>query len=160
RLRITKRLEDTVAHVTDVEARLSAHLWRLTTALEGLDMVGVQRQLRALDLLAEESRSARVRFFAASRRGMHALLLGDLRTAAIGLEGVRRWGAEAGEPDTFALDHTLAAGIARQRDDRDALLREAEVYEDFGTGEGAPSVTAQGAVLWLAAGATERATRL
>jgi hypothetical protein len=34
RLRITARLEDTVAHVTDVEARMSAYLWRLTTALE------------------------------------------------------------------------------------------------------------------------------
>ena len=49
RLRITARLEDTVAHVTDVEARMSAHLWRLTTALECLDAPTTRRQLRALD---------------------------------------------------------------------------------------------------------------
>src|SRR5207247_5578370 len=55
RLSITSRLEDTVAHVADVEARLSAHLWRLTTALATLDVVAVQRQLRALGLLAEDS---------------------------------------------------------------------------------------------------------
>jgi hypothetical protein len=37
RLAITGRLEDTVVHLTDVEARMTAHLWRLTTALETLD---------------------------------------------------------------------------------------------------------------------------
>jgi len=160
RVRITSHLEDTVAHVADVEARLSAHLWRLTTALETLDAVAVQRQLRALDLLAEESGSARVRFFAASRRGMHALLVGDLEAATARREDVRRFGTEAGEPDTFALDHTLAGGIARQQGDRAGMAAEAEVYEDFGTREGAPSVTAQGAVLWLEAGEVDRASSL
>jgi len=160
RLRITTRLDDTVAHVGDVEARLSAHLWRLTTALECLDVVGVQRQLRALDLLADESGSPRVRFFAASRRGMHALLLGDTDAATALLDVVRRSGAEAAEPDAFALEHTLAAGIARQRADHAALRREADIFEEFGTNEGAPSVSAQAAVLWLAAGATDRAVTL
>jgi hypothetical protein len=160
RLSITSRLEDTVAHVADVEARLSAHLWRLTTALETLDVVGVQRQLRALDLLAEESESARVRFFAASRRGMHALLVGDLAAATARLEDVRRFGTAAGEPDTFALDHTLAGGLARQHADHAAMAAEAEVYEAFGTGEGAPSVTAQAAVLWLESGDADRASSL
>jgi hypothetical protein len=46
RLRITDRLDTVVAHLGDVEARLSAHLWRLTTALEALDSIAVQRQLR------------------------------------------------------------------------------------------------------------------
>ncbi len=55
RLSITGRLEDTVAHITDVEPRMSAHLWRLTTALECLDLPAVRRQLRALDLLAAEA---------------------------------------------------------------------------------------------------------
>ena len=89
RLRITARLEDTVAHVTDVEARMSAHLWRLTTALECLDAPAIRRQLRALDVLAEESGSARVRFFAAARRGMYALLVGDLGPPS--WPCVRRW---------------------------------------------------------------------
>jgi hypothetical protein len=68
RLQITTRLEDTVAHVADVEARMTAHLWRLTTAVEGLDTPSVRRQLRALDRLADESGSARVRFFAQARK--------------------------------------------------------------------------------------------
>jgi hypothetical protein len=160
RLRITERLEETVAHLADVEARLSAHLWRLTTALEGLDAVAVQRQLRALDLLAEESGSARVRFFAASRRGMHALLVGDVAAARLLLKEVSRAGEQAGEPDTFALEHTLAGAIARQTGDRAELEREAEIYQLFGTREGAPSVTAQAAQLWLAAGATDKAGAL
>jgi hypothetical protein len=33
---------------------VSSHLWRLTTAWECLDVVAVQRQLRALDILAQE----------------------------------------------------------------------------------------------------------
>src|SRR3954447_79581 len=32
RARLSARLEDVVAHVSDVEARLSAYLWQLTTA--------------------------------------------------------------------------------------------------------------------------------
>src|SRR4051812_48731149 len=82
RLVITTRLDDVVPPLPGVEARLSAHLWRLTTALECLDIRAVQRQLRSLDDLAAETRSARVRFFAASRRGMHALLIGDLAAAS------------------------------------------------------------------------------
>jgi hypothetical protein len=160
RLRITTRLQDTVAHVADVESRMSAYLWRLTTALECLDAVNVQRQLRALDVLAEESGSARVRFFAASRRGMHALLIGDLSQAAAALETARRAGAEAAEPDTYPIERTLAAGIARQAGDREALRHEAMAYEVFGTSEGVASVAAEAAVLWLAAGSTEHAWSL
>jgi hypothetical protein len=58
RSRTTARLEDAVAHVADAEARMPAHLWRLTGALECLDLAAVRRQLRALDLLAAESGSA------------------------------------------------------------------------------------------------------
>ena len=67
RQEITARLEDTAAHVADVETRLSAHLWRLTTALETLDLPTVRRQLRALELLAEEAGSARVADFSLHR---------------------------------------------------------------------------------------------
>jgi len=160
RLRITTRSQNAVAHVADVESRMSAHLWRLTTALECLDVVNVQRQLRALDVLAEESGSARVRFFAASRHGMHALLIGDLHKAAAALETARRAGAEAAEPDTYPIERTLAAGIARQSGDREALRHEAMAYEAFGTSEGVASVAAEAAVLWLAAGSAEHAWSL
>jgi hypothetical protein len=160
RLHITRQLEDAAAHVPDVETRLTALLWRLTTALETLDLPTVQRQLRGLDVLAEESRSARVRFFAAARRGMHALLVGDLVAAATALDAVAAAGREAAEPDTNAMERTLSSGIARQRGDLDGLRREAELYEEFGTGEGVPAVAAEGAVLWLAAGDRDRAGSL
>jgi hypothetical protein len=97
RLSITARLEDTVAHVTDIEPRMSAHLWRLTTALECLDLPAVRRQLRALDVLAAETGAARVRFFAASRRGTYALLTDDLDGAGQALREVAAVGAQAGE---------------------------------------------------------------
>ncbi|MGZ4483184.1 MAG: hypothetical protein ACXVX0_19390 [Blastococcus sp.] len=160
RLRITRRLEDTAVHLVDVEPRLSAHLWRLTTAVECLDSPGVLRQLRALDALAEESGSPRVRFFAAARRGMHALVTGDLAAAAQARDVAVAAGAEAGEGDAYAIERTLSSGIARQVGDRSALVHEAELYEAYGTGEGIVSIAAEGAVLWLAAGEDDRAAAL
>ena len=160
RLSITARLEDTVAHVAGAEPRMSAHLWRLTTALECLDLPAVRRQLRALDLLAAESGTARVRFFAASRRGMYAQLTGDLAAAGRALREVAAAGAEAGEADTLLIEHMLAAGIARQADDVDALAREAAWYEEFGVHEAVPWVAAEAALLWVAAGELDRARAL
>jgi len=157
RLSITARLEDTVAHVADPEPRMSAHLWRLTTALECLDLPSVRRQLRALDLLAAESGTARVRFFAASRRGMYALLTGDLEAAGQAVREVAAAGAEAGEADALLIGHMLAAGIARQAGDVVALAREAALYEEFGVHEAVPWVAAEAALLWVAAGELDRA---
>lgn len=157
RLRITARLEDTAAHLTDVEARLSAHLWRLSTALETLDSATVRRQLRALDLLADESGSPRVAFFAASRRGMHALTTGDLDTARAALRDALATGRAAGEADVVAIEHTLREGIARQEGDTATMAAEAVMHEAFGLAEGIPSIGAWGAVLWVGAGEPERA---
>jgi len=160
RLTITARLEDTVAHIADAEPRMSAHLWRLTTALECLDLPAVRRQLRALDLLAAESGTARVRFFAASRRGMYALLTSDLDMAERAVREVAAAGAEAGEADALLIGHMLAAGIARQAGDVAALAREAALYEEFGVHEAVPWVAAEAALLWVAAGELDRARAL
>jgi hypothetical protein len=160
RLSITARLEDTVAHVADAEPRMSAHLWRLTTSLECLDLPAVRRQLRALDLLAAESGTARVRFFAASRRGMYALLTGDLDAAERAVREVAAAGAEAGEADAPLIGHMLAAGIARQAGDVAALAGEAALYEEFGVHEAVPWVAAEAALLWVAAGELDRARAL
>jgi hypothetical protein len=160
RLRITSRLEDTVAHLPEVESRMSAHLWRLTTALESLDPVNVQRQLRALDELADESGSPRVRLFTVSRRAMHALIIGDLDAARALTAETARAGEDAGEPDTLALLHELSAHIALQSDDRAELPGQASAFEEFGTAQGVPSIVAEGARLWLACGAADRARAL
>jgi len=160
RLAITARLEDTVAHVADAESRMSAHLWRLTTALEGLDLAAVRRHRRALDLLAAESPAARVRFFAASRRGMYALLTGDLEAAEQARRETAAAGAEAGEPDTVLIGHMLAAGIARQAGDVAGLAREARWYEPYSVQEAITWIAAEAALLWVGAGEPERARLL
>ncbi len=160
RLAITRRLEDVVAHLPDTEARMTAHLWRLTTALECLDPVAMRRQLRALDTLATDSGSPRVRFFAASRRAMHALLAGHLPVARAGHQEAVRAGTDAAEPDTVAVDHALGAAIARQTGDPEALAREATAFEQFGAAEGIVVITAEAAELWLAAGEPARADAL
>lgn len=160
RLRITSRLEDTVAHLADVEARMLAHLWRLTTALESLDLVTVQRQLRALEELAEESGQPRARLFAVSRRATYALITGDLDAARALIAETGRAGEAAGEPDTVALLHELGAHVALQCDDRAELAQQAAGFEQFGTEQGVLSIVAEGARLWLASGSPERARTL
>ncbi len=160
RVQITTRLEDTVAHVAEVEARMTAHLWRLTTAVEGLDMPTVHRQLRALDRLAAESGSARVRFFAEARKGMQATVVGDLKAAQAHCDAAVVAGTEAGEPDTFGISHALTAAIARQSGDIGVVKAEAAQFEEFGMSEGYLAVAVEAAALWVAAGEPERARSL
>ncbi len=160
RLRLSARLADTTAHLAEPELRLSAHLWRLTTAWECLDVVAVQRQLRALDLLAEETGAIRAAFFAASRRAMHALVAGDLDAADQLIERTREIGAESAEPDLEAVLHSLTAGRARRDGDAGALRREAAAFQEYGASEGVPSVSAEAAVLWLEGDEPDRAREL
>lgn len=160
RLRITSQLEDAAAHLTDVEAQLTAHLWRLTTALECLDVPTIRRQLRGLDRLAEDSGSLRVKFFADARGAMHALLVGDLDAAERARISAVTAGYEADEPDTYAIEHALAGAIARQAGKTELLRAEAPAYEEFGVREGVDSVAAEAAQLWMAAGEPERARSL
>jgi hypothetical protein len=160
RLRITALLEDTAAHLSDVEVQMSSYLWRLTTALEGLDVPVMRRQLRNLDRLAADTGSDRVRFFAAARRGMHALLVGDVDSAERARSESVAAGEAAGEADAYAIDRALTAAVARQRGDLATVASEAAIFEAFGLGESVPSVAAEGAQLWIACGEQERAERL
>ena len=75
---LATRLDETAAHVLDPGTRLLAHLWGLQVACEALDIQAIHRQIRALELLGEES--ARALFFAASRRLMLDLLRGRTDT--------------------------------------------------------------------------------
>src|SRR5713226_8932962 len=77
---LVTRLDEVAAHVIDPDVRLQAHLWGLQVACEALDLQAIHRQMRALELLGEES--ARALFFAASRRLMLDLLRGRTDTAA------------------------------------------------------------------------------
>ncbi|HEY0643017.1 MAG TPA: hypothetical protein VGD39_06345, partial [Nocardioides sp.] len=78
RIDLTARLAEVAAHLTDVDARTRAHLWMLTVAAETLDVSQLNRQMRALERLGEESR--RALFFAASRRLMLDLMRGRTDT--------------------------------------------------------------------------------
>ncbi|MEU0937351.1 hypothetical protein [Embleya sp. NPDC005971] len=157
---LSARLADVAAHLIDPAQRLTAQLWCLTTAWECLDVVAVQRRLRALDIIAEESGSARAAFFAASRRAMHALVTGDLDTADRLIAITHDLGGKAAEPDREAVVHSLVAARARQIGDTATLRSEAAAFEAYGAGEGVPSVSAEAAVLWLAADEPDRARQL
>ncbi|MGH3426774.1 MAG: hypothetical protein ACRDQZ_04290 [Mycobacteriales bacterium] len=160
RVSLAARLDNTAAHLTDTDLRLRAHLWRLTTAWECLDIVAVHRQLRALDLLAHDSGSPLVAFFAASRRAMHALAVSDLALADELIAHTERLASQAAPPDAEAVLHCLFSVRARQGGDLVALRAEAEAFDGFSTSEGIPSVAALTAVLWLDAGEPERAGTL
>jgi hypothetical protein len=160
RLSLAARLEEAAAHLTEPELRLAASLWRLTTAWECLDVVAVQRQLRALDRLAEESGSARIAYFAAARLAMHAVVTADLATADLAIARAAGLGGAAAEPDLEAVTHSLAAARARRAGDSATLLSEAAAFAAYGTAEGVPSVTAEAAVLWLEGGEPGRALEL
>ena len=148
RLRITARLEDTVAHLPDVEARLSAHLWRLTTALESLDPVGGAtaaagpgRAGRGVRLGA----GAVVRGVAA---GHAALIAGDLEAVrdadAPRPSGPVQRGRRAGHPGAAARAER-ARSLCRVPTTRE-LAAQAAAFEEFGTAQGVGRSAAEGAL--------------
>jgi hypothetical protein len=157
RLRITARLDDTVAHLAEPESRMSAHLWRMTTAMEMLDMPTVRRQLRALQNLADETGSARIRFFSEARNGMHALVVGDLDAARRHQQAAIAAGTAAAEPDVIAIEHALGSIIAVQSEDPAAIVAEAEAYEKAAHELAHKTVAAEGIPLWIAVGELDRA---
>ena len=75
---LADQLDEVAAHVLNPNTRLQAHLWGLQVACEALDIPTMHRQIRALELLGEES--PRALFFAASRRLMLDLLRGRFDT--------------------------------------------------------------------------------
>ena len=160
RLILSVRLADTAAHLTATEPRLSAHLWRLTTAWECLDMVAVQRQLRALDVLAAETSSPRPGFFAGARRAMYALVAEDLDEADRLIARAGELAMPTAEPDVDAVAHGLAAARAVRAGDLAALREEAAAFEAYGNAQGIASVSAAGALLWLYVGDHDRALAL
>ena len=93
------------------QARLTAYLWRLTTALETLDLVAAtRRMLRALEDLAVETGSDRVRLFVESRLGMAAALRGDADEVEARLRATRAAAEASGRPTGMP-----SSGSCRQR---------------------------------------------
>ena len=110
--------------------------------------------------MAEESGSARAAFFAVSRRAMYALATDDLAAAEQLIAGTEAASGAVAEPDVDAVLHSLHAMRALVAGDLVALRDEAAAFTAFGAAEGIPSVSAEAAVLWLAAGQPDQAERL
>jgi hypothetical protein len=148
------RLGDAAAHLPDPDARLQAHLWALTLAWEVLDLTRMHREMRALELLAEES--PRARFFAASRR--LALDLFRNRTDTL---PVLRATAEAASratliPDSFGVLHCMIGYTAFVAGDAATCAAEAEVFEGYAAEQGVAVVRAEATMMWLGAGRLDR----
>lgn len=160
RVAASRQLTDVAAHVDDSRTRLDAHLWRLTTALETLDPITTARQLAALDLLATETGAPAVRFFAATRRAMHALLIDDLDRARDLIAQAEAIGDEHEVPDGYAVQHCLITELARHTGDHSALATEAALFADLAVEHGIQSLLAEASVLYAELGELERAGRL
>lgn len=160
RLGTSLRLLALVRQEPDPDVRLAAHVWRLTTALEQLDLSTVRRQLAALDLLADETSDGRARFYACSRRAMFALTEGDAVGAARLTSEAADAGAEADVQDSGAVLDSLQVELARHRGDRTALCRHAQALEERGRSAHLPTPLAEAAALWVESGEPVRARRL
>ena len=159
RTRLVRQLDDVTAHLTDTAARTQAHLWMLTVALELLDLPAMNRQMRALEVLGEDS--PRALFFAASRRLTVDLLRGRTDTAAelVALaEGALEEGA--GLADGGLVVASMRAYAAVHTGDVATAAELAQLAEDFAVSEGVRELFAEAAWMWLGAGRTDRALAL
>ena len=155
---LATRLDEAAAHVLDPGTRLQAHLWGLQVACEALDVQAIHRQMRALELLGEES--ARALFFAASRRLMLDLLRGRTDTTP----QLTRVAAEAAEQaslaDAWMVLKSMDAYSAAQSGDTATCAAGAAACEAFALAEGATAVCAEAAFLWACAEQLDRARAL
>jgi hypothetical protein len=155
---LARQLDDVTAHLTDVDARTQAHLWTLTVALELLDLTAMNRQMRALEVLGEES--PRAMFFAASRRLTLDLLRGRTDAAAELIAVASRASVKAGLADGWLVVSSMRAYAAIHSGDRATAAELAQLAEDFAITEGVRELYAEAAWMWLGAGELERAVAL
>lgn len=155
---LASRLDAVAAHVPDPDARLKAHLWGLQVACDLLDLHAIHRNLRALELLGEES--PRALFFAASRRVMLDLLRGRTDTSAHLLALAAGSAKEAGLSDAWMVLEALRGYTAVQRGDRAVCAEVAAHAEEFALAEGITEVCAEAAYLWACSGRLDRAALL
>ena len=159
RTRLVRQLDDVTAHLTDTAARTQAHLWMLTVALELLDLPAMNRQMRALEVLGEDS--PRALFFAASRRLTVDLLRGRTDTVAELVALAERAMEEgAGLADGGLVVASMRAYAAVHSGDRAAAAELAQLAEDFAVTEGVRELFAEAAWMWLGADRTDRALAL
>ena len=155
---LADRLDDVAAHVLNPNTRLQAHLWGLQVACEVLDVPTMHRQIRALELLGEES--PRALFFAASRRLMLDLLRGRFDTTEQLISIATQAADQASLADAWMVMKAMEFYSAAQSGDTLACAAGAELVEAFALAEGATAVSAEAAFLWTCAGRPDRAQLL
>ena len=157
RVDLARRLADAAAHLADADDRLKAHLWLLTVAAETLDVSELNRQVRALERLGEESR--RALFFAATRRLMLDLVRGRTDTVAALMALAEETADEL--PDGTMVLAALTGYSAVQTGDRgDAVDEAARLGEAIAEQEGIREVVAEVAWIHLGLGRIDDARRL
>jgi hypothetical protein len=157
RVDLARRLADVTAHLGDAEARLKAHLWLLTVAAETLDVSELNRQVRALELLGEESR--RALFFAASRRLMLDLMRGRTDTIAPLVELARETADELPDGE-LVVSALIGYGAVQAGDRSDVVLAMAREGEAIAEQEGIREIVAEIAWIYLGIGLPDDARRL
>lgn len=158
RAEFAAELDDVAAHLVDPDARLRAHLWGFTVAFEKLDVLALNRQLSALELLGEDS--AKARFFASSRRLALDLMRGRLDTAPAVLDEVVEAADRAMLPDGPVAVLALRSYVSLHAGDEVACADAAARAEELADADGLITVAAEAAPFWVAAGHPERAREL
>lgn len=158
RVDLAGKLADATAHLLEVDARIRAHRWLLSVAAETLDMAQLNRQMRALEVLGEESPVAL--FFAASRRLALDLMRGRTDTIAP-LVAI----AEEHQdllPDGYMVVYCMVGYGAVQAGDRSpaVLARVRAGEEELALAEGIRVVYAELAWMYLGLGLPDDARRL
>lgn len=157
RVDLAGKLADVAAHLSDAEARLKAHLWLLTVAAETLDVSELNRQVRALERLGEESRKAL--FFAATRRLMLDLMRGRADTVAPLLALARETADALPDGDMVVLGLT-GYGAVQAGDRSDEVVTVTRGGEALAEQEGIREVVAEIAWIYLGIGLPDDARRL
>ena len=157
RVDLARKLADVTAHLGDAESRLKAHLWLLTVAAETLDVSELNRQVRALERLGEESRKAL--FFAATRRLMLDLMRGRADTIAPLLALARETADALPDGDMVVLALT-GYGAVQAGDRSDEVVAAARGGEALAEQEGIREVFAELAWIYLGLGLPDDARRL
>jgi hypothetical protein len=157
RVDLAGKLADVAANLGDVDARTQAHLWLLTVATETLDVTELNRQMRALERLGEESR--RSLFFAASRRLMLDLMRGRTDTIAVLVELAQSTADEF--PDGFfVVSAMLGYGAAQSGAVDERVLAHVRAGEEVAEREGIREIYAEIAWIYLGLGMPDDARRL
>jgi hypothetical protein len=156
RVDLARKLADVAAHLDDTEARLKAHLWLLTVAAETLDVAELNRQVRALERLGEESRKAL--YFAATRRLMLDLMRGRTDTMKPLLALARETADELPDGELVILA-LVGYGAVQTGEGKDAALVAARQGEVIVEEEGIREVLAEIAWMYLGIGRPDDARR-